>query len=77
LVFVFAIPALANLLVIRIGRSTAKRGIGTWFVVALLCGALALPVVLTQYGVSEALYGIDDEGGPYGHAPTIPMPSWW
>src|SRR5436309_15642861 len=77
LVFFLAVPALANLLVIRIRNRAAKHGFGALFVVALLCSALALPVVLTQYGVAEALYGIDGAGGPYGQAPTIPMPSWW
>jgi len=77
LIFVLSIPALANVLVIRIRNSVAMPGFGAWLVIALLCSALALPVVLTQYGVSEALYGIDGAGGPYGQAPTIPMPSWW
>ena len=77
LIFFLAIPAFANLLLIRIRNSAAKYGFGAWFVEALLCSALALPVVLTQYGVAEALYGIDGAGGPYGQAPTIPMPSWW
>jgi len=44
-----------------------KQGtlLGSWLVVGFLCSCLALPVVLTQYAVSEALYGIDDTGGPY------------
>ena len=71
--FFLAVPALANLLIIKKGETA----IGKWYVVALLCTALALPVVLTQVGVAEALYGIDDTGGPYGHAPTMPMPAWW
>jgi hypothetical protein len=71
--FFLAVPALANVLIIK------KRGtiLGAWFMVALLCSVLALPIVLTQYGVAEALYGVDGTGGPYGQAPTIPMPAWW
>jgi hypothetical protein len=71
--FSLTVPALANLLIIK------KSGtiLGTWFTVALLCSVLALAVVLTQYGVAEALYGVDGDGGPYGQAPTIPMPAWW
>jgi hypothetical protein len=71
--FFLSVPALANLLVIRMGDTV----LGSWLAVALLCSALALPVVLTQYGVAEALYGVDGTGGPYGQAPTIPMPAWW
>jgi len=58
--FLLAVPSLVNILVI--GRTVPVQ----WPVVALLGGLLALPVVLTQYGVSEALYGIDGSGGPYG-----------
>jgi hypothetical protein len=59
--FFLAVPALATILVI------AKNGtiLASWAVVGLLGAMLALPVVLTQYCVSEALYGIDGEGGPY------------
>src|SRR5215208_2710428 len=52
--FFLAVPALANVLTIK--RSGTV--LGSWFVVGLLCSALALPVVLTQYVVAEALYGI-------------------
>jgi hypothetical protein len=71
--FFLTVPALANLLIIK------KSGtiLGTWFTVALLCSVLARAVVLTQYGVAEALYGVDGDGGPYGQVPTIPMPAWW
>jgi hypothetical protein len=72
--FVLAVPALANILIIK---AKAGRTVGSWFAVALLCSMFALPVVLTQYGVAEALYGVDGVGGPYGNAPTISMPSWW
>jgi hypothetical protein len=73
LLCLLALPALANLLIIK------KSGtvLGACFTVAFLCSLLALPVVLTQYEVAEALYGLDGTGGPYGQTPTIPMPAWW
>lgn len=58
--FLLAVPSLVNILMI--GRTVPLA----WPVVGLLAGVFALPVVLTQYGVSEALYGIDGSGGPYG-----------
>jgi len=61
-VFFLSVPALASLLVTK----KQEQLLGSWFVVGLLCACLALPVVLTQYVVSEALYGIDGTGGPYG-----------
>jgi hypothetical protein len=70
--FVLAVPALANLLIIKKGGTI----LGAWFMVAFLCSVLALPVVLTQYEVAEALYGVDGAGGPYGQAPTMPLPAW-
>jgi hypothetical protein len=61
-IFLLAVPALVNVLVF------ARPGtvLSWWFVVGLLGALLAFPVVLTQYGVSEALYGIDGQGGHYG-----------
>ena len=54
-------PALANVLVLR-----PKLGIfTTWWVAGALCTVLAFFLVLLQYGVSEALYGIDGDDGPY------------
>ena len=53
--FFLSIPALANVLVVKRGDTR----LGSWFTVGVLCAVLALPVVLTQYGVSEALYGVD------------------
>jgi hypothetical protein len=59
-VFLLAVPALANVLTI-----TGDTGLlGRWFVVAALGAVLALPVVLTQYYVSEALYGLNGDKLP-------------
>lgn len=62
LIFFFAAsPALANLLVLRNkGGSFTK-----WYVAAVLCAVLAFFLVLLQYSVSESLYGIDGNNGPY------------
>lgn len=70
--FFLAIPAFANVLMIK--KSGTR--LGSWFMIAFLCSMFAVPVVLTQYGVSEALYGINGIGGPFGDAPTIPIPGW-
>lgn len=60
-VFFLSVPALANILVLR----SPGGGVGRLLLIALCCAALALPVVLTQVAVSEALYGVDGSGGPY------------
>jgi|RhiMetdeSRZDD1v2_1073273.scaffolds.fasta_scaffold625072_2 branched-subunit amino acid transport protein len=60
-VFLLAIPSLVNLLVLA-RRETAWS---SWVAVGVLSAVLALPVVLTQYGVSEALYGVNGDEGPY------------
>jgi hypothetical protein len=60
--FLSAIPALVHVLVF----TRPDSAISGWLAVAALSAALALPVVLIQYGVSEALYGVDGSGGPYG-----------
>ena len=51
--FVLAIPALVQTIVLLKPDSAAS----SWLAVGALGAVLALPVVLTQYGVMEALYG--------------------
>jgi hypothetical protein len=69
--FFLCTPALANLLVLRRhGGSRAK-----WYLAPIPCTALAFILVLLQYGVSEALYGINGDDGPYGKPPAASMPS--
>jgi len=54
-------PALANLLVLR-----QRRAVGLWACAAVVsCTVFAFGSVLLQYAVSEALYGIDGNNGPY------------
>lgn len=55
LLFFLATPSLATLLVLR-GKS---RPPGSWFAAAAACALFALLHVLLQYGVSEALHGVD------------------
>jgi len=47
-------PALANVLILR-----NPRGSFRWYWAVPACTAFAFVLVLLQYGVSEALYGID------------------
>jgi len=60
--FLLSIPALANILVVNLDAEQPTF----WLVVGFLCALLAVPVTLTQYAVSEALYGLDGQGGPVG-----------
>ena len=61
LLFVLGTPALANVIVLR-PRPKYFRG---WFVAVPLCTVLAFGLVLMQYVVSEALYGIEGQDGPF------------
>ena len=54
-VFFLGTPALAN--VLMLGRGPHRKG--RWLAPVLLCTLFALVLVLLQYGVSEALFGID------------------
>src|SRR5262249_3887117 len=65
--FFICTPALANVLVFRHRKS--------WYLVPVACTALAFFLVLFQYSVSESLYGIDGESGPYSNAPSSSQPS--
>src|SRR5918995_6046106 len=60
LLFFVSTPALANALILR--KRTGL--VGRWYVAVPLCTLFALFLVLLQYGVSEALYGIDGGDGP-------------
>lgn len=54
ILFFISVPSLANLLVLR-----QRRGfVASWYIAAALCTMLAFFLVLLQYSVSEALYGI-------------------
>jgi hypothetical protein len=68
LVFLFAIPAPVNLLVI----ARPDTAWSSWLAIGTLSAALAIPLGLTNIAVSEALYGVDGEGGPYSSQPNRP-----
>jgi hypothetical protein len=59
--FFLCTPALANTLVLQRKHVALSR----WWVAGLICTIFAFGLVLLQYGVSEALYGIDGDNGPY------------
>jgi hypothetical protein len=62
-------PALANLLVLR-----PRSGFLTkWYVSGVLCTLFAFFLVLLQHSVSESLYGIDGENGPYRETAICPL----
>jgi hypothetical protein len=64
-------PALANLLVLR-----PRPGFLTnWYVAGVFCTLFAFFLVLLQYSVSESLYGIDGENGPYHEIVICPATS--
>ena len=68
-IFFLGTPALANLLLLR--RQTRLL---LWScITVVLCTTFALGLVILQYGVSEALYGIDGEG-PYSARPAAMQP---
>ena len=59
--FFLAVPSLANVLQLQRGVPFFSK----WYITALACTIFGLCVVLLQYGVSEALYGINGTQGPY------------
>jgi hypothetical protein len=60
-IFFLGTPALANVALLH-RRSNVLT---YWYLVAIPCTIFALVLVLMQYGVSEALYGINGTNGPY------------
>jgi hypothetical protein len=60
--FILAVPAFANVLLIKNDGSLVEE----WLPIAAFCAVLALPLVVTQYYVAEALYGVNGNSGPYG-----------
>jgi hypothetical protein len=61
LIFFLGTPALMNILAL----SNTSRWHARWWFSVPLCTALAFVLVLQQYVVSEALYGIDGVDGPF------------
>jgi hypothetical protein len=46
-----------------------------WYVAGALCTVFAFFLVLLQYTVSESLYGIDGDNGPYDDFPSQDSPA--
>jgi hypothetical protein len=68
-VFLFVCtPALANVLVLRPKQGTISK----WWVAGTICTVFAFGLVLLQYSVSEALYGIDGDNGSYSFLISMP-----
>jgi hypothetical protein len=61
MLFFLGSPALANVLVLYKGR----RPPVAWYAAVPFCTIFAFVLVLLQYSVSEALYGIDGTDGPF------------
>jgi hypothetical protein len=61
LIFFLGTPALMNALILPDPSSGRAR----WWFAVPLCTALAFVLVVQQYVVSEALYGIDGQDGPF------------
>jgi hypothetical protein len=55
-------PSLANLM----GMQRRIAFLSKWYIIGITCAFLGLCVTLLQYVVSEALFGVDGMGGPYG-----------
>jgi hypothetical protein len=59
--FFVGVPALGNVLVLPISGPI----LGRWYFAGAICTLFVVLLVLLQYGVSEALYGVDGIDGPY------------
>lgn len=57
--------------VLLLGQRSLKRH---WGLVAVVCWFVGIFSIDFQYGVSEALFGIDGEGGPYSELTNRPSP---
>jgi hypothetical protein len=59
--FFLGTPALASVLILPRQSPFVRR----WYIASVVCTAFAFCLVLLQYGVSEALYGVNGDNGPY------------
>jgi uncharacterized membrane protein len=60
--FLLTLPALAT--VMRFQNKFQR--LSRWYSIGSLCAVVGLWIVLQQYDISEALFGVDGMGGPYG-----------
>ncbi len=61
-VFLLTLPALSGTM--RLQNKFEK--LSKWYYVGSFCAVVGLLIVLQQYVVSEAIFGVDGVGGPYG-----------
>lgn len=61
-IFFLTLPALATIM--RLQNKFEK--LTKWYSVGCICAFVGLLIVLQQYVVSEAIFGVDGVGGPYG-----------
>jgi len=59
--FVLGVPALANLLQLQKRIPVLSK----WYLTAMICMVYAFGLVFLQYAVTDDLFGIDGQGGPY------------
>ena len=69
IIFLLGTPALANVLVL-----SDKRSFRPAVVVVPLCTVLAFCLVLMQYDVTEKLYGINGDDGPFSLVKPVHNP---
>ena len=69
LTLILAPPALANVLVLSL------KSRKSWYVAAAAATCLAIAMLFFDIKISEALYGIDGTGGPYGKPGWLGFPA--
>ncbi len=62
LIFLLTLPALSGTM--RLQKKFEK--LTKWYSIGCFCAVVGLLIVLQQYVVSEAIFGVDGVGGPYG-----------
>jgi hypothetical protein len=61
LLFFLTLPSLVNIMKIQKSIPLLSK----WYFIGTACAIIGLVIVILQYGVSEALYGITGTNGPY------------
>jgi uncharacterized membrane protein len=61
-IFLLTLPALSGIM--RLQKKFEK--LSKWYSIGCFCAVVGLLIVLQQYVVSEAFFGVDGVGGPYG-----------
>ena len=61
LLFFSTLPSVVNIMKIQKQIPFLSR----WYIIGIACALIGFGIVILQYGVSEALYGINGNEGPY------------